>query len=278
MLPARLLAKAHDELGNDEASAPYHQAAYDISQRIRRLMWNEQAGFFYDLDRDGQQIPIKSALCFNPMLTDAVGPVELGRLVTHLNNPNSFNRPVRVPSLAADEKGYCPVGGYLLGGVWPFINAMILLGLERHGHLALATEIALNYWRAHVNVFRETGTVWEFLAPEKAAPGDTYDPRNTGCAARKDFAGWGAYSPISHLLEYAIGSARPRPQQHPHLEPARDRACGCRRYAFGEVIADVLCDARASANDRPVLHLTTNKPFTLKLNYGEGKSETIQVE
>lgn len=275
---ARLLAQVHDVVGNPQSAARYRQLSKDISDRIAKLMWNESAGFYFDLNRRGEQIRIKSALAFNPMLTDAAGPSEVRRLVEHLNNSRTFNRPVRVPSLAADEKDYCPVGGYLIGGVWPFINAMILLGLERHGRWRLAREIALNHWQAHVTVFRDTGTVWEFLQPEKAEPGGSYDPRNPGCAARRDFAGWGAWSPICHLLEYAIGLRPHAPSNTLTWNLHETRRCGCRNYAFGQVVADLECEPRKSESDEPVISVKANGPFTLVVNWGDGKTRTINVK
>lgn len=275
---ARLLAQVHDVVGTPEAAARYRQLSQNLSQRIAKLMWNDEDGFYYDLDRGGKQIRIKSALAFNPMLTEAAGSSEVRRLAEHLDDPRTFNRPVRVPSLAANEKDYCPVGGYLLGGVWPFINAMILLGLERNGQWQLAREIAMNNWQAHVRVFRETGTVWEFLQPEKTEPGGSYDPRNPGCAARRDFAGWGAWSPICHLLEYAIG-LRPHAASNTLTWNVHEtRGCGCRNYAFGEVVADLECAPRASASDEPVIAAKTNRAFTLVLNWGDNKTRTINVK
>jgi len=274
---AQLLALAHSAIGDDGRAMSYRRKARRVAQSIRQHMWNESAGFFFDLDRQGRQIPILAAYGFAPLLIDAVGPAEVERLATHLEDPQTFNRPVRVPSLAASESGYCPQGGYYLGGVWPFLNAMILAGLEKQGRQELATAIALNCWQAHVKIYRETGTIWEFLAPEKPEPGLSYDPRNTGCNARRDFAGWGAYAPIVHLLEYAIG-LRPNTPSNILVWNLQDtRACGCHRYAFGEVVADLLCEARASAAAEPIIHVTSNRPFTLVLNWGQGQSKTQSI-
>ena len=58
---AQAIGEGADDLDNEEASAPISPGCLRHLAAIRRLMWNEQAGFFFDLDREGQQIPIKSA-------------------------------------------------------------------------------------------------------------------------------------------------------------------------------------------------------------------------
>ncbi len=274
---ARLLSQGFRELGDEQKAARYQQLHNEISQRIQRLMWNESAGFYFDLDREGKHIPIKTALGFNALLTAGPGGKEVARLAEHLNNPASFNRPVRVPSLAADEADYYPGGAYNLGGVWPFMNAAVLAGLEHKGKHQLAYEIAMNYLQAHVEVFRNTGTVWEFLAPEKAAPGESNNPHNPGISARKDFAGWGAYSPIANLLEYAIGLRANAPAGELTWNLRQTGECGCRRYAFGDVVVDIVCEARKDAEEEPVIRASTNRPFKLKLNWGTGKSKTVEI-
>ena len=39
-------------------------------------------------------------------------------LAAELRNPRTFGRHHPVPTLAADEKGYDPAGGYWRGAVW----------------------------------------------------------------------------------------------------------------------------------------------------------------
>src|SRR5690606_9831887 len=112
----------------------------------------------------------------------------LAGFVAHLENPAEFNRPHRVPSLAADEPGYCSDGGYWRGGVWPPTQYMVLRGLTRTGHHDLAHDIACNHVDCVTRTFRDTATLWENYAPERAAPGNP---------ARPDFVGWAGIGPVA---------------------------------------------------------------------------------
>lgn len=73
---------------------------------------------------------------------------------------------------------------------------MVLKGLEKVGKYRMAYEIAENHLRNVVEVFRNTGTVWENYAPEKAVPGNP---------AKSDFVGWTGLTPIAVLFEYVFG-------------------------------------------------------------------------
>jgi len=274
---ARLIAEMCRLTGDDAGARHFDSEAETLGGLIRDHMWDEETGFFYDLDKDGKRMSIKSVLGFCPLLAGVATPEQAERLAAHLEDRATFNRPVRVPSLPATEQSYVPRGNYFHGGVWPFTNQMVVRGLEQYGMNGLAREIALNYWAAAVQTFRDTGTVWEYLAPESPEPGRSADPSNPGHNARPDFAGWGALAPIAYLLEYAIGLAPDALRNTVTWDLARTGACGCRRYSFGDVVADMLVEARTSQEDEPVLHVATNKPFTLDLRWGRGHTKSIQA-
>jgi glycogen debranching enzyme len=50
-----------------------------------------------------------------------------------LSNPQTFKRLHRVPTLAADQNGYDPAGGYWCGAVWAPTSTMVIRGLEQYG-------------------------------------------------------------------------------------------------------------------------------------------------
>lgn len=47
-----------------------------------------------------------------------------------------------------------------------------------------------------LQVFNDTGTVWENYSPEEAAPGSP---------AKPDFCGWGGLGPVAVLFEFIFG-------------------------------------------------------------------------
>ena len=50
-------------------------------------------------------------------------------MVKELDNPATFNRKHRIPSLSADNPKYKENGRYWQGGVWPGANYMVITGL-----------------------------------------------------------------------------------------------------------------------------------------------------
>ena len=101
-----------------------------------------------------------------------------------------------MPTLAADEPGYDPAGGYWRGAVWAPTDTMVIRGLENYGYFDLAREIALEHLDRVAEVFHQTGTIWENYAPDSV---------HQGKPAKGDFVGWSGIGPILYLLEYAIG-------------------------------------------------------------------------
>ena len=73
---------------------------------------------------------------------------------------------------------------------------MTIDGLYRKGYHDLAREIAANHYAAVFEVWKNTGTFWEYYAPEKIEP---------GFMARKDFVGWTGLPPIAVFIEYILG-------------------------------------------------------------------------
>ena len=73
---------------------------------------------------------------------------------------------------------------------------MVIQGLVKKGYRKLAREIALNHYNEVLEVYKNTGTFWEYYSPEKAEP---------GFMARKEFVGWSGLPPIAELIEFIIG-------------------------------------------------------------------------
>lgn len=92
-------------------------------------------GFYYDITFGERQTRIKTIAGFFPLVSGVADEKQGKRLIEWLEDKEAFNRPHRIPVLAADEEGYDPRGGYWRGSVWAPTNALVLRGLENHGDL-----------------------------------------------------------------------------------------------------------------------------------------------
>ncbi|WP_072052945.1 MGH1-like glycoside hydrolase domain-containing protein [Hymenobacter terrenus] len=181
------------KLTDHAADVPaYEQAHAAIKKALNEQCWSEADGFYFDLGY-GKPIRRFHMGMYWALLADCVPANRLDKFVTHLTDANKFDRPVPVPSLAADEPEYKAYGDYWLGGVWAPTTYMVLRGLQHVGKPALARTLAQRFYGAVAEVFQKTGTFWENYAPEFA---------NYGNPAKPDFCGWTAIVPITIWREF----------------------------------------------------------------------------
>jgi glycogen debranching enzyme len=173
-----------------------------------------------------------------------------------------------VPSLSADHPEYDPGGGYWLGGVWPPTNYMILRGLDRAGYNDLAHEISREDLDHVVDIFQQTGTLWENYAPERKAPGNR---------AKDDFVGWSGLAPVAGLFEYVFGLRADAPSGRLLWDVRLLESHGVHDYPFGrDGVLDLSCATRSSATQEPKIQVSSTVPLELVIRW-EGGERTVAV-
>ncbi len=253
---ARNLAAIAGVLGQKKDARHFAADADALSQTINRLMWDKRRHFYFDLALDGRRAPVKTVAAFWALLAGVASREQAACLAAELGNPKTFARAHRVPTLAADETGYNPAGGYWCGAVWAPTTTMVIRGLTEYGFGALSREIALNDLDMMNRVFQQTGTIWENYAPDAAQPGRP---------AKADFVGWSGLGPILYLLEFGIG-LRPEASKNQLLwEPVFAGRQGCERYRFNGHVVSLL--AQPALPDIGKLRVTVKSDgeFTLFL-------------
>ncbi|MBI5383507.1 MAG: alpha,alpha-trehalase [Verrucomicrobia bacterium] len=264
---ARNLATLAGMLGKAEQAQDFVREADELSRRINELMWDPERRFYFDLTLEGQRAPVKTIAAFWTLLAGVASPEQAKDLVGELNNPRTFKRLHRVPTLAADQAGYDPAGGYWCGAVWAPTTAMVIRGLERYGHHDLAREIALNHLDVMGQVFQKTGTVWENYAPDSAKPGRP---------AKGDFVGWSGIGPILCLLEFAVGLKPNATANELVWDVNASGVTGCERFRFNGHVASLKAEPAAGNDARLVLSVVSDGAFKLRLRQG-GQTETREV-
>jgi hypothetical protein len=143
---------------------------------------------------------------------------------------------------------------------------MVQSGLCRAGHRELAHEIALTHLSHVVQVFEQTGTIWENYAPESASPGNP---------AKRDFVGWSGLPPIAGLFEHIFGLEPEAPAARLTWHVRLLEGHGVRRYPFGsDELLDLECARRSSPDERPLIRATSTIPLELDVRW-EGGSERM---
>jgi hypothetical protein len=266
VLFANQLAGFAGLLGKTDEEAAFRKEGAEISRLIRGKMWDPQEKFFYDLKPDGQRTGIKTVAGFWVLLAGVATPEQAGDLVAELNNPKTFGRPYRVPSLAADQPGYDKNGGYWRGDVWPSTDTMVIRGLENYGKHDLAREIALEHLKELGIVFEKTGTVWEnYLA----------DIPSQGKQSKPDLVGWTGIGPILYLFEFAIGIKADAMENQIVWNVTSPKRVGIEQFWFGGKTVNLVCEA-ADESGKRTLKVSSSKPFTLVIHW-RGTQTKIEI-
>jgi glycogen debranching enzyme len=263
LLSARMLGRMARELGQAAQGRHLAKEEAGLGTLVKRQLWDPGSAFFYDRSREGKRLRVKSIGAYWALLAGAVPAPGLARFVGHLDNAREFKRPHRVPSLSAEHPQYRPDGGYWLGAVWPPTNYMVLRGLSAVGQDALAHAIAMNHVDQVVQVFNNTGTVWENYAPESAAPGKP---------GKADFVGWSGLSATAILFEYVFGLRPDVPARRLLWDIRLLEGHGVARYPFGKAgLLELACEGRGSAAERPRIRARSNMRLTLEIRWQGGR-------
>lgn len=260
------LADMCDVLKKSEKAEKYRLRAEIIGRKINKWMWNEKDGLYYDIDDKGNHVKWKTAGCFWPMLAGITNKKQEEKLIANLKDSKSFWRPFIFPTLAADQVGYEPKGGYWKGGVWAPTNMAIIKGLEKQGYDDFAAQASEKYLDGLLKVFKKTGTVWEFYAPEFFEAGSM-----DGHKTRPDFVGWTGDGPIALLIENIIGLRCDGANNKLVWHIRRTDRHGIKKLRFGNATVSVICKKRSAAESPAEITVETDKPFKLVIVHPNGR-------
>ena len=260
VLFARNLASMAAVLGRPDEAIGFSREADGLALTINRLMWDPGRRFYFDLMLDGKRTGVKTVAAYWTLLAGVASPSQAESLARELDNPRTFGRLHQVPTLAGDEPGFNPAGGYWSGSAWAPTTTMVIRGLENYGMEAKARAVALNDLEVTGVVYLKTGTLWENYAP---------DSPSQGRPAKPDLVGWTGICPILCLLEFEIGLKPDAPSNTLAwtLDNGHTGPFGCERYRFnGHVVSLVAVPTRGPG--LPTITVDSDGAFHLRLLRG----------
>ena len=263
VLFARNLSEIAKILKKDKEMMQYQQEAAELSNLINQKMWDPDKSFYYDLTLNDKFVPVKTIGSFWTLLGQVATKQQADIMLKELENPNTFNRKHRVPTLAADQEKFDPLGGYWCGSIWAPTNTMVIRGLEKYGYDSLAYVIAMNHLENVTKIYSKTGTIWENYAADSLVQGNQ---------ARSDFVGWSGIAPILYFIEYGIG-LKPDASENTLVWNVRSsKRCGMENFRFNSHLTSLI--AEPSANQVKIKAISDGQ-FNLKVTYHGVTKKTI---
>jgi putative isomerase len=181
--------------GKTQVASMYAKRADQLRDRMRATMWDEQDGWYYDLNvATGKPIRVKSVASFAVLWAGIATPEQARRMIyEHLLNAREFWSPFPVPALARSEPGYSEpelpgdVGSGWRANTWIPTNYMLFHGLRTYGYEEIAHAIAYRTEK----LMNDSGDC------------EYYGSESGTCMGQHPFWGW---SLLGHFIEFEDGS------------------------------------------------------------------------
>ncbi|MDR1957197.1 MAG: hypothetical protein LBQ30_10135 [Treponema sp.] len=210
------LSALADILNDKEASFQYKRQYFSLKTRINSLMWDQEDGFYYDIDKDEKRLPVKLLSGYWALLAEIPNDDKAERLIHQLQDPQCFGAPHPFPSVAMSDPSFDETGGGYRGSVFPHLTFMVIKGLERYQRWDLARDCAIRHLyfvldsmspegtnhTGHHNPNHHKGNLWEAYLPLKEGPAQwsaqpgfprmqylTYDALSTICLTIENIVG-----------------------------------------------------------------------------------------
>ena len=195
-----------DVLNDKELSFKYKRLYFSFKTRINSLMWDADSGFYYDLDKDGKQVRVKTIGTYWTLLAEIPNEDRAFQLIDKLKDPDVFGTENPFPTIAADDPAFSEDGKWYSGSVIPAYTFMVIKGLECYKEYEFARECAI----------RNLYFILDTLHPDGTDNGDVYEaylPMREGAAKfpeakgqpRKKFLPMIGLVTITLMIENIVG-------------------------------------------------------------------------
>ncbi|MEI6899693.1 MAG: trehalase family glycosidase [Bacteroidota bacterium] len=191
VVEANSLAEMAALLGKNEEAVKFRKDAKKRKELINRFMWDEQSGFYYNVNKKDQafsfqksgDLKIKEIIGFLPLWAGVSDSSRAKTLVDEMFNPATFGRPFGIPTLAANESYYNPIG-YWNGPVWVQWDYLLFRGLIDNGYKNEAAELAFKVIDNMIHQLKTDHFFWEFYSADDRQAGWNHNYIWAGIAAR----------------------------------------------------------------------------------------------
>ena len=265
-----------DILNDKEASFQYKKQYFSLKTRINSLMWDNDEGFYYDIDKNEQRIPIKTIAGYWPLLAEIPNDDKAERIIEKLSDARFFGSPHPFPSMAVSETGFDERGNGFQGSVYPHLTFMVIKGLERYQRWELARECATRHLYFILDSMSpdgnyNKGNLWEAYLPLQEGPAQWPEQPEF---PRRQYLTYDALSTICLTIENIIGLSISLPRKTvdwmiPNLE-----VMGVENLALKKNMITILSNKSGRGWE---IHMESEKLYYFTINILGKKRKTLPI-
>ena len=115
-----------------EDAERYGELAIAVEEQILTRMWNPADGFFFNLDQDGEQIPVRSITGLFPLILGNIPTGQFVPLLEKLQSPEWFATPYPIPSHPVCSEFYSPAPSWFEGTFTPPWSGPVWVSMNHH--------------------------------------------------------------------------------------------------------------------------------------------------
>ncbi|MCQ2141621.1 MAG: alpha,alpha-trehalase, partial [Bacteroidales bacterium] len=173
-----------EKLGYNDDAAVYTKKAADLKDAMLRILWCEDDGMFYNVNREtGDWYKRVSYSCFVPLYAGIPSKNQASRMVEgYLFSEEHMLSPNGLRTLSKQDPDYnninmiSPFSNWQ-GPVWPIATFIYCTGLKNYGYDAEVRLLAFKMGERLIRDYEEYGSLHECYNAETGAalsPADTY--------------------------------------------------------------------------------------------------------
>jgi neutral trehalase len=272
------IAALSDILNDKETSFRYKQRYFSLKTRINTYFWDDESGFYYDADRHGKRLNVKTIAGFWPLLAEIPNDDKAERLISKLQDPRFFGTPHPFPSVAANEPTFSEDGLAYRGAVFPHLTFVVIKGLERYQRWDLARDYAIRHVYFILDSMNPEGEqshgaknyLWEAYLPKHEGP--SLWPDDTG--PRKQYLSYAALSTITMMMENVVGLNISLPRKTVNWTVPNLEVMGIENLALKKNLITILSNKSGRGWE---IHMESEKLYYFTINVIGKKKKTLPI-
>lgn len=133
---------------NNTLAKTFTADAERLAQIIQEYMWDQELGFFFDIDlKTKKRIKILEPNGWIPLWAGLATKEQAKSICNHIMSPTEFNTFIPFPTVAANNPKFNPEKGYWRGPVWIDQAYFAINGLRKHGYRMEANALMVKLFR-----------------------------------------------------------------------------------------------------------------------------------